>query len=580
MNLRSMLLRGFISWKDETRIDFKEGLTLITAQNLDDPDHSASMGGGKSSLLYAICWALWGKVPPGGGVTDVINHQSEGAYVELVLQGEHALMRIERYKPVRGKSLLKYTYGVVACSGDIDYVQGELNKIHGISWEVFCNTIFTSPLSEVQQFVSATPGKRAQLLGELVNDHVFQEAAKKLSGQISELAKELAKIEASKMESQKQEAFMRSTIERLSQQIADQHIIQQRAEQQVKEKTLVLQEEILKLQDIVRAPIADETQIIAQQNATQRRIDDLEREMLQHRYVMGRQLPNAGATCPTCEQPISTQMVRDLDLEKKLAQEQIAKITRDLHTYREALRVFAEERGNLLMRQQQKTSAAQRIDDLKMQALQLRDTLENRTIVVLHEELQHSRQRLQEIMNLLAERDQQIADITLRVPVLKTLRNGFANEIRNMLFDELRQVLGHYTNVYTQHLAGNEFQIEFPPTTETGKEKFEIVIRSAGKANPLTSGGETYRAQFAVLLALRRALTFGQSCPYRFMLVDDPLSQLDDTGIQAFFRLLRMVLPDFPTILVTVPRDITGIEADHLIRVERRNRVSTIKDHI
>jgi DNA repair exonuclease SbcCD ATPase subunit len=124
-------------------------------------------------------------------------------------------------------------------------------------------------------------------------------------------------------------------------------------------------------------------------------------------------------------------------------------------------------------------------------------------------------------------------------------------------------------------LAEHEFTLEFPPTSSTGREKFEIIVKSDGKENELASGGESYRAQLAILLALRKALTHQAKCPFKFLLVDEALTYTDETGGRAFGRLMEMLGKDFSQILITAPREIEGVTGK-AIWVERRDRVSKV----
>ena len=133
-----------------------------------------------------------------------------------------------------------------------------------------------------------------------------------------------------------------------------------------------------------------------------------------------------------------------------------------------------------------------------------------------------------------------------------------------------------YTAQYVQLLCENEFTVEFPAVTATGREKFDIAIRRNGFANKLTSGGETYSAETAILLALRKALTHQTKTPFQFLMLDDVLERCDEAGGRAFGALLQAIAPEFSEILVTVPRPIEGLHGDQEITVVRQNRISSV----
>ncbi len=85
-------ISGFLSYHDPVELDFTRfDLACISGQN----------GAGKSSLLDAITWALFGQARRRDEA--LINLQSKAADVTLIFQYEGAIYRIQRALP-RGKS--------------------------------------------------------------------------------------------------------------------------------------------------------------------------------------------------------------------------------------------------------------------------------------------------------------------------------------------------------------------------------------------------------------------------------------------------------------------------------------------
>lgn len=576
MNLRRVLIRGFLSYARQAELSFEPGLTFVCGRNLDHPD-PLSNGSGKSSLLYAIIWALWGRVPPGGSKNDIINHQSDVAHVELELEQPGAHLHIIRSKPRKGSESVHYFYNRAKVEGDLEMVQTRLEQFYGISWAVFNNTIFLGPDSEVSRFVTAKPTERATLLAELVNSKPFEQAGERVGKELATLTKETGLLMGAIQLTEEQIARFQEDAARQATAIAQEQEHQKQVEQQAAKRIEEIQLEILRQGEIRKnKPPRGVTEIQAAMNALNAAIDVVQVDDSANAYVLRRPLPETGTLCPVCDQPISSHHAHKLAKERQEAHESSLQNQRKIANIRQQLGELQKEIMVAGQWDAHRAAAERRINDLKVEVMTVRDGVENRTLVALHRERENTLSRIKELQQLVAEKQQKVGEYNLRVPVLRILQQGFNQEIRNMLFDELRQVLAHYTSIYKLHLAGNEFEIEFPETSTTGRERFEILIKSGGVPNPLTSGGETYRATIAVLLALRRALMFGRKCPFSFLLIDDPVGQLDDPGVLAFTRLLRMLLTDYPTILVTVPRDSAAEEGRTLV-VERRQRATTIK---
>ena len=85
-------LSGFLSYLDPVDVDFESfDLACISGQN----------GAGKSSLLDAITWVLFGEARRRDDA--IINHRADAAEVTLVFDYEDTRYRILRSKP-RGKT--------------------------------------------------------------------------------------------------------------------------------------------------------------------------------------------------------------------------------------------------------------------------------------------------------------------------------------------------------------------------------------------------------------------------------------------------------------------------------------------
>ena len=91
---RHLRISGFLSYRDPVELDFNSfNLACISGHN----------GAGKSSLLDAITWSLFGEAR--GKSTDVINLNQEvkAAEVALIFEYEGNVFRVQRTLP-RGKS--------------------------------------------------------------------------------------------------------------------------------------------------------------------------------------------------------------------------------------------------------------------------------------------------------------------------------------------------------------------------------------------------------------------------------------------------------------------------------------------
>jgi len=206
-------LTNFLSYRETTVLDF-DGLDLacIAGHN----------GAGKSSLLDAITWALFGKSRSKSD-DDIVNRRAgrEGQQAEVRLEFalEGATYRVIRQKqPGRNSSL-----ELQVCSADGDWrslsetgvraTQAAIEQLLRMNYDTFVNVSFFLQ-GRADEFTTKTPGKRKEILAELLGVNrwdAYRDAARKrrleeetkrerLDAQIQAIDEELAQEEVRREE--------------------------------------------------------------------------------------------------------------------------------------------------------------------------------------------------------------------------------------------------------------------------------------------------------------------------------------------------------------------------------------------
>jgi len=136
---------------------------------------------GKSSLVEAICWGLFGSTPRNKQVDSVIRNGQETAVVEIEFNSYN-----EEYKIVRerGKKSSLYFYlrndesqdWVDVSSGTAIQTQKHINRITG-TYEMFISTVY-SPQNKFDILVEQKPNERKQLILDCLQISVLEKRAK------------------------------------------------------------------------------------------------------------------------------------------------------------------------------------------------------------------------------------------------------------------------------------------------------------------------------------------------------------------------------------------------------------------
>lgn len=204
-------ISGFLSYKDPVKIDFTSfDLACIAGQN----------GAGKSSILDAITWALFGRARKHD--ESMINLQSELAEVRFVFSYEGDTYRVTRVNP-RGKTKKVEFHVQQEAPNDLvplwvplsertlRATDAKIEETLRLDYETFTNAAFFLQ-GEADQFAQQSPSDRKRILTQILGLGMWESYRKRayqrrmsveeemtlLKGRLSEVFKELREEEERK----------------------------------------------------------------------------------------------------------------------------------------------------------------------------------------------------------------------------------------------------------------------------------------------------------------------------------------------------------------------------------------------
>ncbi|MGC8856308.1 MAG: AAA family ATPase, partial [Anaerolineae bacterium] len=219
---RHLYISGFLSYRQPVEVDFTTfDLACISGHN----------GAGKSSLLDAITWVLFGQARKRD--ESVINLQSKAAEVRLIFEYEGNLYRVQRTLP-RGKSTLLEFQIADARNGDPQWrplserssreTQARIEETLRLDYDTFINAAFFLQ-GKADQFTQQPPSKRKEILSSILGLELWEtykertaERRKYLERQLSELEGRIAEIDAELS----QEAQRKARLKELEKQLQEQ----------------------------------------------------------------------------------------------------------------------------------------------------------------------------------------------------------------------------------------------------------------------------------------------------------------------------------------------------------------------
>lgn len=171
MRPRRLEVAGFTSFKEHTEIDFNgsDFFALVGAT-----------GSGKSSIIDAMCFALYGSVPRYDNrnlVAPVISHGKVEAKVlfEFSIEGkDYTAVRVVR-RSGKGATTkeARLEAGGEVLAGNADELTEQITRLVGLSFEHFTKCVVL-PQGDFARFLHDKPGERQDLVVKLLNLGVYE----------------------------------------------------------------------------------------------------------------------------------------------------------------------------------------------------------------------------------------------------------------------------------------------------------------------------------------------------------------------------------------------------------------------
>ncbi|HET9014430.1 MAG TPA: SMC family ATPase [Thermomicrobiaceae bacterium] len=177
------------------------------------------------------------------------------------------------------------------------------------------------------------------------------------------------------------------------------------------------------------------------------------------------------------------------------------------------------------------------------------------------ERLGAAQQRLDDCLRLQDDRDD-LAALRLQVAddkmVFEELALAFGKRgIQAMIIENVIPELQDEANAILDKMPGNTMRVEFRTqrqarSTDSTIETLDIVISDEAGRRPyeLYSGGEAFRANFAIRVALSTLLARRAGTRLQTLVIDEGFGTQDTRGRDGIVEAIRAIEPDFETILI------------------------------
>ncbi len=661
-------LRNFLAYRDPPPLNFQGiHVACLAGEN----------GAGKSSLLDAITWALWGKARSNSPDDLIHQGQTEMRVALTFLQGDDRFRVIRQRKTgKRGSSLLEFQVWNLEvdswqgiAESTIRETQAKIDGLIRLDYETFVNSAFLLQ-GRADEFTTKTPAQRKQVLANILGLSVwekYEDEAKqristtraeieRLDGRLEEIGRELAQREDYEQELKSSERMAsekaaeleaaekewaslegaRSEMVALQRQVDDLTRRITSRERELAEAQSELKEVDTQADQAAVTGALDEVRkALAQLEPLQVRLEELdaEREKLtkeaanlrgandalapQTEPIKNRIETLSGATeplCPTCGQPLTDEhrqdLIDDLDAEvanrRKQFRENRSRITEletileGLSSERKSLNSQLSEQAVMQKRAGELETMLSHADEAKRRVEGLRERLkrwsgeldqDQKQRSALEEQAQVCENRLRaasitqkeidELRQVKRLADERVGGARQRLAALVSFEQQRQERLRERkqraedlsLYEDLRQAFSKRgvpamiieTAVPELERAATELlsrmtdgrmhlRIETQREIKTGelREALDIIISDELGSRPyeLYSGGEAFRIDFALRIALSRLLARRAGAQLRSLFIDEGFGTQDARGREHLVSAINSIQDDFDLILV------------------------------
>lgn len=610
MRITTLNVQNFLSF-GKVVFDFQnQGLVLVEGDNRDD-ESAKSNGSGKSAMIDALVWCLFGTTLRGYENDEVVNRKvGEDCLVSVVIEVNDETFVVQR---ARRHSKAKNSLRVTDSEGDVSgpsnmETQEVVEKLIGCSLRTFLSSVVFGQDS-AYRFSSLTDKAQKEILDEVLGVERFSAAcdaaraqAAVVSARLDVVNRDLEKANEAHDVAESEEADLQEKNERYAAEhvekfaeerrklkVAKDWIKKNSADHTDKHKLVVEKAQkqvtvVEKAVDACRKEVMSAKELRA---VAKVKVDDLRAHVKKHEALAG--------DCPTCGQNIDA-MQRDRvvdDFRKKLKpaeaafakvdaavaeiDEQLAEATRKLTDARgtvfsaqKALNEAIAETANL-------TSWRRRAADHEARIAELAE--ETNPYSALVKKAAARRAKHEAEVNIFAK------EVEAQEAVLKLAKfwvDAFgARGLRSLLLDSSLPVLNEEAARVSRAVTGGAISIEFSATSDlkSGKsiDRFEVrVDNKHGAASYLgNSAGEKAKVDLCVGLALQRLVASRSSSSFNVCFFDEVFDHLDAAAHERVVEVLSEI--DKESVFVVSHNEDLRAWFPNMLTIVKRNGFSTVE---
>jgi len=559
MLLKKVHIDNFLSWGEGHSFDLENrGILFLKGEN---KDAGGSNGSGKSAIIEAIVWTLFGDTIRGiDKVDEVVNNKiGKNCKCTLDLDGGYQIIRARKHD-VDENRLILLKDGRDISKSSTKLTQDDINKIFNIHIDIFINSIVLANSNiRINLLDNKNNQLRRQIIEEILGINNFSdyltitkdklkdsEAAQKIlldkisntNDQIKSYNDKIAEMKTDRQKFEKNQELEKIEFD---------------TDKSTKINNLLIEIKELKDVDVkynleIYKKITESKSLIAKINGTisntkktiyelEDKESKIEHEINEHKKFIDKPCPKCGSKLDPNE--LKT-LINNLELEK--------------------ISIEADMAIKLDENARKQTD----IDEIKNSLAELKPTYDESDLLTIDADTKRIEEKIEAIRseefkptkfqevnfeldvetlnNNIKINNEKIEEISKELPYLEFWKQGFGNDgLKIYILDNMIKYLNKKVDFYLNILSKGAIKLEF--------DKY-LDFKISGLNYRNCSSGERKRVDLAVLIALYDLTTLRYKSCYNILVLDEVLDSIDEIGIEAVKDLLLELNNRIPTIIV------------------------------
>lgn len=635
MRFTDLNIQNFLIVKHAELSLANQGLVQILGENGDFATFDSN-GSGKTTILEALVWALWGKTAAKLTADEVVNdHFGKNCRVSVTIENGDVIQVVRhRLHEEHRNELHLFVNGRTVTQGVTSQTQEYIDDLIGIDYTTFLNSVAFSQ-GTVKRFTSMTDREQKEALERILSMDWVTGLHQKVLDKQRQLSQDRSNCYAAlqRISTEIEDAKQKKDLYWFRQQCFEEDQ-QQRTQDLKDERTAIRAKmralkkgmgakkgEIADAEKALKAVLDRRKSIESERDKTldkwerKRReaklfIKSFKRDVKEHQDDIDVLVDQGEGDCVTCGQPVTDKHIeaqidsinhtiksvkarikaqdkRALNAEsgqretKEIADKLLDELAPDLAQVRENIVAVRDEQSAIHAAQGRIQGYSDRIDQIKAELSRVKSKTNH-----FAELFSGVEKQLKNLKKKLVIEKARRAKVKQEYEVLKFWEDGFSTRgIRSLLLDGVVDTLNERANFYSDMLTDGAIRIQFSTQKELKSGELrdlfhiDVVNESGASRYGANSAGEKRRIDLCVSLALGDLLASRSSHQINFMFLDEVFEALDESGVDAVMQLLEYLQESRESIFVITHLEGLRSYFPNKIHVVRKNNTATLRSH-